>query len=558
MQTTTIAVGKATPNLTWATPAAISYGTALSAAQLDAVALDAAGAVLPGTFAYTPAAGTVLGAGTQTLKVVFTPTDLTDYVAATKTVSLVVNKAAPVVAWTMPGSITQGTPLSATQLDATAAGVTGLSLPGTFAYTPAAGTVLGAGTQTLSVLFTPADAADYTTAVQTTTIAVGKATPNLTWATPAAISYGTALSAAQLDAVALDAAGAVLPGTFAYTPAAGTVLGAGTQTLKVVFTPTDLTDYVAATKTVSLVVNKAAPVVAWTMPGSITQGTPLSATQLDATAAGVTGLSLPGTFAYTPAAGTVLGAGTQTLSVLFTPADAADYTTAVQTTTIAVGKATPNLTWATPAAISYGMALSAAQLDAVALDAAGAVLPGTFAYTPAAGTVLGAGTQTLKVVFTPTDLTDYVAATKTVSLVVNKAAPVVAWTMPGSITQGTPLSATQLDATAAGVTGLSLPGTFAYTPAAGTVLGAGTQTLSVLFTPADAADYTTAVQTTTIAVGKATPNLTWATPAAISYGTALSAAQLDAVALDARGRCCRGRLRIRRRRARCSGQGRRR
>ena len=145
MQTTTIAVGKATPNLTWATPAAISYGTALSAAQLDAVALDAAGAVLPGTFAYTPAAGTVLGAGTQTLKVVFTPTDLTDYVAATKTVSLVVNKAAPVVAWTMPGSITQGTPLSATQLDATAAGVTGLSLPGTFAYTPAAGTVLGLG-----------------------------------------------------------------------------------------------------------------------------------------------------------------------------------------------------------------------------------------------------------------------------------------------------------------------------------------------------------------------------------------------------------------------------
>ena len=103
------------------------------------------GAVLPGTFAYTPAAGTVLGAGTQTLKVVFTPTDLTDYVAATKTVSLVVNKAAPVVAWTMPGSITQGTPLSATQLDATAAGVTGLSLPGTFAYTPAAGDGAGGG-----------------------------------------------------------------------------------------------------------------------------------------------------------------------------------------------------------------------------------------------------------------------------------------------------------------------------------------------------------------------------------------------------------------------------
>ena len=46
------------------------------------------------------------------------------------------------------------------------------------------------------------------------------------------------------------------------------------------------------------------------------------------------------------------------------------------------------------------------------------------------------------------------------------------------------MSATQLEATA------SVPGTFVYTPAAGTVLGAGnSQTLSVTFTPTDTADY---------------------------------------------------------------------
>ena len=51
----------ATPTVTWAAPAAITYGTALSATQLDATAS------VPGTFTYTPAAGTILGAGTQTL-----------------------------------------------------------------------------------------------------------------------------------------------------------------------------------------------------------------------------------------------------------------------------------------------------------------------------------------------------------------------------------------------------------------------------------------------------------------------------------------------------------
>ena len=64
-------MSKATPAITWPAPAAITYGTALSATQLNATAGGGAG-----TFVYTPAAGTVLNAGAaQTLSVTFTPTD---------------------------------------------------------------------------------------------------------------------------------------------------------------------------------------------------------------------------------------------------------------------------------------------------------------------------------------------------------------------------------------------------------------------------------------------------------------------------------------------------
>ena len=67
-------------------------------------------------------------------------------------------------------------------------------------------------------------------------------TPTITWSNPADIVYGTALDATQLDATAS------VPGTFAYSPAAGTVLKAGdTQTLSVTFTPTDTTDYTSTT-----------------------------------------------------------------------------------------------------------------------------------------------------------------------------------------------------------------------------------------------------------------------------------------------------------------------
>ena len=68
------------------------------------------------------------------------------------------------------------------------------SVPGTFVYTPAAGTVLSAGAaQSLSVTFTPTDAANYTTATKSVVINVTQATPVITWPAPADITYGTAL-----------------------------------------------------------------------------------------------------------------------------------------------------------------------------------------------------------------------------------------------------------------------------------------------------------------------------------------------------------------------------
>jgi hypothetical protein len=130
-----------------------------------------------------------------------------------------------------------------------------------------AGTLLKAGTQTLSVTFTPADTTDYTTAKATVALTVNKATPAITWATPTAITYGTALSATQLDATSKVA------GTFVYTPGLGTVLKAGTQTLSLTFTPTDATDYAIVQKSVQITVSPVPAVLLSPKPGSTLTGT---------------------------------------------------------------------------------------------------------------------------------------------------------------------------------------------------------------------------------------------------------------------------------------------
>ncbi|MGA3130153.1 MAG: kelch repeat-containing protein [Terracidiphilus sp.] len=310
--------------ITWEPPAPITYGTPLSSVELNATTS------IPGDFVYTPAAGSILPVGNNTLSVTFTPTDTSSFQAATATVTLQVSPSTPVITWATPSPIAYGTALSATQLDASAS-FNGNPVPGTSVYLPAAGTVPSAGTQTLAVTFTPTGpgAANYTTATASVTIEVGQNTPTITWAKPAAITYGTALGATQLNATATYG-GTTVPGTFLYFPAAGSVLPVGTQTLNLVFTPNDTNDYAVVQASTTLVVTQATPIVTWQSPAAIYFGTALSAAQLDATA------SVPGTFVYLPAAGAVPSTGTQTLSVTFTPSDTIDYAAVQQGVTLTV------------------------------------------------------------------------------------------------------------------------------------------------------------------------------------------------------------------------------
>jgi hypothetical protein len=82
--------------------------------------------------------------------------------------------------------------------------------------------------------------------------------PTITWVTPAPIVYGTVLGGAQLDAAS------PLPGSITYSPAAGTILNVGQQTLNVTFTPNDAVDYTTGTASVVLNVLPVTPTITLT------------------------------------------------------------------------------------------------------------------------------------------------------------------------------------------------------------------------------------------------------------------------------------------------------
>lgn len=379
--------GGSAPIIKWPTPEPIAYGSRLTFAQLNATASA------EGTLVYTPGPGYVLPVGTHSLWVTFTPADSSRYAPQQASVTIVVTKGTPAISWPSPAKTIYGTPLGEAQLNATT------QVPGKFEYSPGPGEILPPGMHTLSVTFTPADTANYSTAQATVSLSVAKAKSAIHWVAPAPVTYGTQLSGAQL------CARASVPGSFEYKPDLGAVLAAGEHELTVVFTPADTLGYSISQSAVSLKVNKAVPAVKWPAPDPIAHDVALSAAQLNALA------PVPGTFTYTPAAGEKLTPGVHELSAIFTPADTLNYETASVTVSLTVTEKLPTvITWPAPPPISYGTALGAAQLNATAS------VPGTFVYTPSAGLVLAPGKYTLCASFNPSEPEKYAKAQATVEL----------------------------------------------------------------------------------------------------------------------------------------------
>jgi Flp pilus assembly CpaE family ATPase len=360
------------------------------------------------------------------------------------------------VVWPALDPIRYGDKLSPAQLNAKA------SVAGTFVYTPGLGYVLPVGTHTLWVTFTPAKPNGSGQLQVANPIVVMKGAPALSWRAPSEMPAGTPLDGTYLNATAS------VPGKFEYSPAAGHVLPPGTHTISVTFTPADETRYTTASATTSLTVAREKPAIQWKVPNPIEYGTRLSATQLCATA------SVPGKFEYTPGLRALLAAGEHPLSVVFTPADSSTYSAIETTVTLRVVKARPTIEWKSPDPVTYGAALGSAQLNATANA------PGSLVYSPAAGEILAPGAHEISVTFFPADTLNYTTKSAVVSIVVReKVSPQIAWPSPSSVSYGTALSATQLNATA------SVPGTFVYAPSEGHVLAPGRYGLTASFTPTD-------------------------------------------------------------------------
>jgi hypothetical protein len=322
-----ITVNKNDPVITWTTPEAISYGTALGATQLNA------SSTVTGTFTYDPSAGTFLNAGTaQPLLVSFVPDNPTASNSVSSSTTIDVAQAVLTIT-AEDKSMNQGEAIP--ELTLTYAGFVNSEEPGVLETAPTLSTMATAESQPgdYDISITGGSDNNYTFTLQGGTLTILDITEPVIANMPADITVFADQGQAHAtlswtEPTASDNVG-VTSFTADHDP--GETFPVGTST--VTYTVSDAAGN-QATASFSITVNKNDPVLTWNTPANISYGTTLEAMQLNASS------TAAGTFSYDPPTGTHLNAGlTQTLSVSFIPDDPAAYTSASASTTIDVDKA---------------------------------------------------------------------------------------------------------------------------------------------------------------------------------------------------------------------------
>ena len=217
-------------------------------------------------------------------------------------------------------------------------------------------------------LIVSADTTQVALTVTATQITVGQPDTFTATVTPVA-SLGSGANGPQGTVQFLDGSTVIdtekLPAASPYTVSyIDPSLTSGTHNITAVYVPGTDQEFAGSSSAVQVTtVLLIAPTITWTAPQPIVipYGTPLSSAQLEATATDpTTNQTVLGTFVFTPAAGYVLGVGTPTLSVTFTPDPSVSSTYSSQTSTLQITVTAVALTvTADPQTMVYGATVPA-------------------------------------------------------------------------------------------------------------------------------------------------------------------------------------------------------
>jgi hypothetical protein len=328
-------------------------------------------------------------------------------------------------------------------------------------------------------------------ATPTVTITIENSLRTFDYNTPLTSSYFNGLATVK-DENGNDVS---IPGTFVFNDynrgianiGVGYIFNAGNQRIQCSFNPTDTSKYNSGwSNIIDLVINRLTPTITYSIPNNlktINYGTRLVSGQISASITYNGNPVSAGTITYKPNStsssisyntSSYPNVDTTRIYAIFT--DPANNYNSVNTyDTITVNKIRATLTWKYQILqdMAYGMILSNYQLCAQTYSDPNNSAPGNIIYRISSnnqeillGQTLDVGTYIFNaslIVTNPNYISETYVISNTFTIIKNK--PVLTWSNPRNVNQGTTISNTQLNA------GITVPNaTLTYNPVSGTIM----------------------------------------------------------------------------------------
>ena len=536
-KTISVNVSKQDPVVTFPSLSPITYGTALDKNLLSAG--DKNGIL--GTFEIDASQdGSVLDAGTPSVKVWFKPTATDTYNEVFENVNITVSEAVYTLeANPSATAIEVGQQVGVSALSGgSVKDVNDVLVSGSFVFVNPSEVATAQGPKTVFVKLVPATAnANYLELRSTVTITVNpktKVNPVVTFPSLSPITYGTALDKNLLSAG--DKNGIL--GTFEIDASQdGSILDAGTPSVKVWFKPTATDTYNEVFEIVNITVSEAVYTLE-TNPSAtaIEVGQQVGVSTLSGgSVKDVNDVLVSGSFEFVNSTEEATVEGPKMVFVKFVPATAnANYLELTSTVDVRVNaktKVNPVVTFPSLSPITYGTALDKNLLSAG--DKNGIL--GTFEIDASQdGSVLDAGTPSVKVWFKPTATDTYNEVFENVNITVSEAVYTLeANPSPTAIEVGQQVGVSALSGgSVKDVNDVLVSGSFVFVNPSEVATAQGPKTVFVKFVPTLAdGNYSELRSTVTITVNpktKVNPVVTFPSLSPITYGTALDKNLLSA------------------------------
>ena len=404
------------------------------------------------------------------------------------------------------------------------------SIAGSFTYTSSnsavisisgsTATVAGAGAATITALFTPSDLSNYETSTTTHTVTVNKATQTITFATLSDKTLGMSsfsLSATSTSGLTVTF-GSSTPTICTVSSTTVSLAAAGLCTISA--SQEGNTNYESATVVTRSFTVSSTLVI--TTPTSGLSGSFNAAFSLTLSVSGGSGGNqfslasgtLPVGLLLSTSAGTISGtattAGSSAITITVTDSNGATSTTS--SFTITISQLTPTISLAvtdgvssTPIGVSITIIATVSQAGSVAFRLGGSAISGCSAVPSSSGMAAcswipaSLGNASLTAVLTPTDSTNYLAATSSpLAITVVTGTSAISLSISGTPTKGATITITATTTDIAGRVAFFLNGTriigctnkavsSATADCLWKVSRHGEQTLSARFTPTNSA-----------------------------------------------------------------------